>query len=152
MTNAAVDGALASFPHGMFKRHPDFVFIAAANTFGMGANDRYVGRNRLDAATLDRFVKLPWGYSPQLEQHIIADTYAYDTMLRIRGAVDAAGYDIIISTRAGMRHRLLRTMPDLYTADEALETAYRDGMTTDQWRQVSTKAGFTLRNISDLAA
>lgn len=152
MLNGAGDGMLASFPHGMFKRHADFVFIAAANTYGMGANDRYVGRNRLDAATLDRFVKLSWGYSPQLEQHIIADTYAYDTMLRIRSAVDAAGYDLIISTRAGMRHRLLRTMPDLYTADEALETAYRDGMTADQWRQVTTKAGFNLGTIRDLAA
>jgi cobaltochelatase CobS len=36
-------------------RHPDFVCIAAANTFGTGANMTYSGRERLDEATLDRF-------------------------------------------------------------------------------------------------
>lgn len=152
MLNGCVDSTLASFPHGMFERHADFVFIAAANTFGMGANERYVGRNRLDAATLDRFMKLAWSYSPQLEQLVVADTYAYDTMVRIRTAVDAAGYDVVISTRAGMRHRMLRTMPDLYTASEALECAYRDGMNADQWRQVAAKAGFNVGTVRELAA
>lgn len=37
------------------KRHSDFVCIAAANTFGTGANSTYSGRERLDEATLDRF-------------------------------------------------------------------------------------------------
>jgi len=37
------------------KRHPDFVCIAAANTWGTGADRQYVGRNQLDESTLDRF-------------------------------------------------------------------------------------------------
>jgi len=37
------------------SRHPDFVCIAAANTFGTGANSVYAGRERLDEAFLDRF-------------------------------------------------------------------------------------------------
>lgn len=37
------------------ERHPDFVCIAAANTFGTGANMVYAGRERLDESTLDRF-------------------------------------------------------------------------------------------------
>jgi hypothetical protein len=37
------------------KKHKDFVLIAAANTYGNGADAMYVGRNQLDAATLDRF-------------------------------------------------------------------------------------------------
>lgn len=37
------------------ERHPDFVCIAAANTFGTGANMTYAGRERLDESTLDRF-------------------------------------------------------------------------------------------------
>lgn len=36
-------------------RHPDFVAVAAANTFGGGADVLYSSRNALDAATLDRF-------------------------------------------------------------------------------------------------
>lgn len=39
----------------LVKKHRDFVVIGAANTFGHGANAQYVGRNALDAATLDRF-------------------------------------------------------------------------------------------------
>lgn len=36
-------------------RHPDFVCIAAANTFGTGATTEYAGREKLDEAFLDRF-------------------------------------------------------------------------------------------------
>ena len=36
-------------------RHPNFRCIAAANTFGHGANRQYVGRAQLDEATLSRF-------------------------------------------------------------------------------------------------
>jgi MoxR-like ATPase len=36
-------------------KHPDFVCIGAANTFGTGADRQYVGRNQLDESTLDRF-------------------------------------------------------------------------------------------------
>ena len=37
------------------KRHPDFVAIGAANTFGLGEDNIYTGRTQLDGATLDRF-------------------------------------------------------------------------------------------------
>lgn len=37
------------------KKHRDFICIAAANTFGNGSDMMFVGRNQLDAATLDRF-------------------------------------------------------------------------------------------------
>lgn len=36
-------------------KHEDFVLVAAANTYGNGSDAMYVGRNQLDAATLDRF-------------------------------------------------------------------------------------------------
>ena len=42
-------------PTGLREKSPDFVFLAGANTYGSGASREYVGRNQLDAATLDRF-------------------------------------------------------------------------------------------------
>src|SRR5262249_40226256 len=43
-------------PHNpVAVKHPDFVCMAAANTFGTGADRQYVGRNQLDESTLDRF-------------------------------------------------------------------------------------------------
>lgn len=37
------------------RKHDEFVLVAAANTYGNGADEMYVGRNQLDAATIDRF-------------------------------------------------------------------------------------------------
>jgi len=65
--NAISANDQAAFPCGTVKRHPDFVIIAAANTYGSGATAEYVGRSQLDAATLDRFVFLPMDYDERLE-------------------------------------------------------------------------------------
>lgn len=37
------------------ERHPDFCAFATANTLGLGANRTYTGREKIDAATLDRW-------------------------------------------------------------------------------------------------
>ena len=52
------------------KKHRDFVLVAAANTFGHGADSMYVGRNQLDAATLDRFKVglITMDYSREVEE------------------------------------------------------------------------------------
>lgn len=57
----------ASFPDAVVEKHPDFVLIAGANTIGQGADRQYVGRQQIDAATLDRFVLLDWPYDPRIE-------------------------------------------------------------------------------------
>lgn len=48
-------------------KHKDFICIAAANTFGTGADMIYAGREQLDAATLDRFMNVFVGYDTKLE-------------------------------------------------------------------------------------
>lgn len=56
--NAALANGHMSVPFAQVEpiaRHADFVAVAAANTFGRGADRQYVGRSALDAATLDRF-------------------------------------------------------------------------------------------------
>ncbi len=55
----------------MIKRHPDFYFIAAANTYGNGATLDYVGRNPLDASTLSRFAFIPIDYDEKLEREMV---------------------------------------------------------------------------------
>lgn len=68
--NAALANGEMTFPDGQVKRHADFCCIAAANTFG-GATVEYVGRNQLDAATLDRFAVLPFPYDEAMELSLI---------------------------------------------------------------------------------
>jgi len=67
--NALLANGHASFPDRVVEKHPDFVLIAAGNTFGQGADAQYVGRQKLDEATLDRFVFLRWEYDPTLVAH-----------------------------------------------------------------------------------
>lgn len=68
--NAALSNGVTAFPDTMIKRHKDFVFIASANTFGTGMNRQYVGRNQLDAATLDRFTVVEWNIDNVLEEKL----------------------------------------------------------------------------------
>jgi cobaltochelatase CobS len=65
--NALLANGHAAFPDRVVERHADFVLLAGANTIGQGADRQYVGRQQADAATLDRFVALPWDYDPQIE-------------------------------------------------------------------------------------
>jgi hypothetical protein len=58
-------------PVGMRDKHADFWFCAGANTFGTGANRQYVGRNALDAATLDRFAVIDWPVDEGLEAMLV---------------------------------------------------------------------------------
>ena len=67
--NALLANGHASFPDAVVERHKDFVMIAAGNTYGQGADRQYVGRQQLDAATLDRFAVLDWEYDSTLEAH-----------------------------------------------------------------------------------
>lgn len=55
------------------RLHPEFRVIAAANTLGHGSDRVYVGRNQLDAATLDRFKagQVPMDYSLAVEKAIL---------------------------------------------------------------------------------
>lgn len=65
--------ALERTKNPVAKKHDKFYCIAAANTWGTGADRQYVGRNQLDAAFLERFVALPMGYDKELEQHLCGD-------------------------------------------------------------------------------
>lgn len=86
--NAALSNDLCSFPDAMVKRHPDFVFIASANTFGNGANRQYVGRNQLDAATLDRFAVIEWLIDDDLEASLTTGLNGKAWYMAVRAARD----------------------------------------------------------------
>lgn len=86
--NAALSNGLCAFPDAMVKRHEDFVFIASANTFGNGANRQYVGRNQLDAATLDRFAVIEWFIDDDLEAQLTTGINGKAWYMAVRAARD----------------------------------------------------------------
>ena len=135
--NAAIDGTRAAFPVGIVPKHTDSVFIAACNTFGLGANAKYVGRNRLDAATLNRFIKLDWGYDPALERIQVGDDKWTKITQAVRVKVDSMGIEIVISPRNG-QNAVMMERTGLFSKDEIFTIAFRDGMEEDSWNQVKS--------------
>lgn len=85
--NQALANDEMAFPDGMVKRHPDFVCIAAANTFGHGADRMYVGRSQLDAATLDRFARIAMDYDEELEERLAIAAVPAENAEQARGWV-----------------------------------------------------------------
>lgn len=69
--NAALANDWMDFPDANVKRHENFRVIAGANTFGTGADRQYVGRNQLDAASLDRYAVIDWTYDEALEASLL---------------------------------------------------------------------------------
>jgi hypothetical protein len=56
LNNALAGDALYNSSDGeMYSRSDDFIASATANTLALGANREYTGRDRLDAATIDRW-------------------------------------------------------------------------------------------------
>lgn len=71
--NGGIANGHFSFPDERVAKHPTTRFIAAANTIGKGATAEYVGRNRIDAATTDRFAFIQWDADKNLRDAIAQD-------------------------------------------------------------------------------
>lgn len=99
--NAAIDSEWCGFPDGMVKRHEKFRFACAANTYGKGADRQYVGRNKLDAATLNRLVAIEWEYDEELEREIAGADVAHwvKRVQEVRAATMAAKVEHLVSPR-----------------------------------------------------
>lgn len=101
--NSALSNRQASFPDSMVKMHKDFVFIATANTYGTGMNRQYVGRNQLDAATLDRFTVVDWAIDANLEQAMATQERWYEVVKACREYVMEHEIRALITPRATVK-------------------------------------------------
>jgi MoxR-like ATPase len=90
------------FPDKVVKRHPDFIVIASANTYGNGANASYIGSQGLNAATLDRFVFVSFDYDIRLES-IISTNKAWAAHVQaVRKRANDLNLKIVFSPRASI--------------------------------------------------
>jgi cobaltochelatase CobS len=71
LNQATANGALPLADGRLVARHPKSIILAAANTWGHGANREYVGRNALDGAFLDRWVAIPLDYDAAVEEAVV---------------------------------------------------------------------------------
>ena len=100
--NAALANDFMDFPDKQVKRHKNFYCIAAANTIGQGADRQYVGRNQLDAASLDRFVFLDWPYDENLEIKLSGNKEWTLHIQKARKVIDKYKIRHIVSPRASI--------------------------------------------------
>jgi MoxR-like ATPase len=98
--NAALANRVADFPCGQREAHPDFIAVAAANTYGHGATRDYVGRNPLDGATLDRFGFIAMDYDEHIENAMTDNTEWLNRVRSVRKATRSLSLQHIISPRA----------------------------------------------------
>jgi hypothetical protein len=70
--NSAMANGWFTAPNGdVITVGKNFVIVGAANTFGTGPTAEFAGRNKLDAATLDRFAYLPWDTDLAVEKALV---------------------------------------------------------------------------------
>lgn len=131
--NAAIENGLAAFPDGMVEKHPNFVFVAAGNTWGTGADKQYVGRNQLDAAFLDRFIQIEWNYDEALElsyapnsSYIPWITYVQ----KVRAFCQAQKMKVVISPRKTING--IAALRDGDSVDDVIAEVIAPAFTLDQ--------------------
>lgn len=101
--NSALANGFTVFPDSPLpvNRHANFRMIATANTFGSGADRVYVGRNELDAASLDRFAMIEIDYDLNLEDKFAAGNDEWlKYVWKIRKLVNARRIRHVVSSRA----------------------------------------------------
>lgn len=119
--NSALANGYCDFPDRLVDRHPDFIAMAAGNTYGRGADRQYVGRNQLDAATLDRFQVYEVDYDEDLEHQIAGNRDWSELVQAIRKHVLAEKVRHVVSPRASiMGARYLAAGMDVHEVLEAV--------------------------------
>jgi hypothetical protein len=146
--NSALANGFMNFPDqpAPIRAHPQFHFIGAANTYGRGADRLYIGRNQLDASTLDRFCTLTWDYDETLERSLAGDdawcayvqaARAACSDLKIRHVISPrATYSGAIHRAAGMAFDLVAEL-DLWNG---LDREQRERITARIPDRIATRA------------
>lgn len=98
--NAALANGICPFPDAIVNRHPDFYCLGAGNTKLTGANRQYQGRNQLDAASIDRFAFIEFGYDDDLERALAGDATWCAYVQRVRAVVLERGLPHLVTPRA----------------------------------------------------
>ena len=150
---AVLNGGLANnqmeFPDGVIKRHDDFVAIATANTLGTGPTAEFAGRQRLDPATLNRFVKIPIGTDEIMEDRIVNGLIGDVTgqawlkkIRHVRRACDELRIKHFVTMRDSINGaRLIAPGAGSFTQLEALEYTCLGSLSPDQVSKIKSWKG-----------
>lgn len=123
--NTALANGYMSFPCGQMPMNANFYCVGTGNTIGLGADRQYNERQQLDAATIDRFSFLPWGYDEHSELAwalAINDACKpwVDAVQKIRRNAEANNIRCAVTPRASIKGaKKLLQRPNMAFADMA---------------------------------
>jgi len=137
--NAMLANGIASFPDGMVKRHPDFIFFAAGNTWGLGGDIQYVGRNKIDAATLNRFVTVYFDYDEDLETDLCDNKEWVKKIQNLRAAVARLKEKVLVTPRATIMGAKMLTLG--FTENECLDALVFQGVNPEVRSRIVMEGG-----------
>lgn len=153
LLNAAIANGYFEFPTGKVELN-HIHFVAAGNTMGSGADDKYTGRMVIDQATLDRFVIVEFDYDEMIELHLCKGDYELVRFIRdLRERTDKAGIRATFSYRCITAvYKLVRTNMAL---EKVIKIAVMKGLDKDTINTIrldgTTKYHEALRNIQRAA-
>lgn len=137
--NTALSNRICDFPDRVVKQHPNFICLAAANTHGQGGTATYAGRERIDGATLDRFVIVDVEYDEDLEVRAAGDRDWVRRVQQIRRAAATIDPRHIISMRASIEGaRLLAKGVPLADVEKAV--IWRGRLSASQIAEIKKSA------------
>lgn len=140
--NSAMANGWFTAPNGdVITMGKNFVIVGAANTFGTGPTAEFAGRNKLDAATLDRFCYLPWDTDLAVEKALVLqylDAAAARAWLEVwrtcRKNVKDNGLKVFCTMRGCINGaRLIAAGLD---AEDVLMMVLGNKIPDDQWRKI----------------
>ncbi len=102
LTLNTIENGYISFPKGIVELHPKFRLMATANP--QNEHEFYVGRTKLDAATLDRFDIVPVPRDDELEKTLV-DPDTHRRMELLRKVLKDMNSSTQISMRDSMRYQ-----------------------------------------------
>jgi hypothetical protein len=147
--NSGLANGFMEFPDGTIERHEGFVCIATANTLGTGPTAEFAGRQKLDPATLNRFVKFYIGTDEVMESALVENilgTVDADRWLSKLRLVRRAVADLRIKHFVTMRDalngaKLCQKGDGAFTMNEALEATVLAVLNEDQRAKIAAWNG-----------
>lgn len=133
-------GTMFTFPDGPVSKHEDCRLVAAANTTGNGSTIEYVGRNAIDAATLNGFAPMYMNYNEKVEESLARGHDWWLETCRLAQAKTAElnlKKHIVSPRQIDFGSRLLSGLGDnKANRKRAVKTFIRQTLGDDQWAQL----------------
>jgi hypothetical protein len=140
-TNALISEDSYRFPHGeVVQRHRDFYLLAGGNTAGTGPMGGFM-RNKLDAAFIDRWIKVEVAYDPDLEASVSGNERWTDYVQRVRHHVETTSFKNVYITPRATSHGAALLAAGV-PVEKVIEVTILNGLSEELKRSIQQNVKF----------